>query len=79
MHIQLIDTKNIVTKSAIPGVDFVINPYIGCQHGCLYCYAEFMIRFTGHKGERWGTFIDIKRPLFEKIKPEKYKPFKSKN
>ncbi|MHA2245208.1 MAG: radical SAM protein [Candidatus Hodarchaeales archaeon] len=46
-------------KSRIPNTDFVINPYIGCGHGCNYCYARFMKRFTGHK-EPWGTFVDVK-------------------
>ncbi|MEW6418636.1 MAG: radical SAM protein [Nitrospirota bacterium] len=32
---------------------------MGCQHGCNYCYARFMKRFTGHK-EDWGEFIDVK-------------------
>jgi DNA repair photolyase len=53
-------------------VDYVINPYTGCQHGCIYCYAEFMIRFTNHKGDKWGDFLDIKRYDFDKIKPQKY-------
>ena len=64
--------KSIITKSNIPGVDFVINPYIGCQHACIYCYAEFMKRFTGHGGEKWGEFLDVKNYDFVKIKPEKY-------
>lgn len=31
-----------------------------------------MIRFTGHKGDKWGNFLDIKTFDFNKIKPEKY-------
>ena len=72
MEINLREAKNIITKSNIPDIDFVINPYVGCQHGCVYCYAEFMIRFTGHKGDKWGNFLDIKTYDFNKIKPEKY-------
>ncbi|MBY9020387.1 MAG: radical SAM protein [Candidatus Lokiarchaeota archaeon] len=72
MDINLREAKSIITKSNIPEIDFVINPYIGCQHGCIYCYAEFMIRFTGHKGDKWGEFIDVKTYDFDKIKPEKY-------
>ncbi|MFX0032051.1 MAG: radical SAM protein [Promethearchaeota archaeon] len=72
MKINYREAKSIITKSNIPGVDFVINPYIGCQHGCIYCYAEFMIRFTDHKGDKWGQFLDIKTYDFDKIKPQKY-------
>ncbi len=72
MKIKFREAKNIITKSNIPSIDYVINPYIGCQHGCIYCYAEFMIRFSGHKGDKWGQFIDIKTYDFDKIKPQKY-------
>jgi DNA repair photolyase len=51
--------RNVITKSNLPDADFVINPYIGCAHSCIYCYARFMKRFTGHK-EKWGTFVDVK-------------------
>ena len=72
MKIEFREAKSIITKSNIPSIDFVINPYTGCQHGCIYCYAEFMIRFTGHKGEKWGQFLDIKTFDLDKIKPQKY-------
>jgi DNA repair photolyase len=60
MIIRHVATRSIVTKSKLPDADFVINSYTGCTHGCVYCYAEFMCRFTGHAGEKWGTFMDIK-------------------
>lgn len=60
MVVKEIIVNDYITKSNLPSSDFVINPYIGCPHGCKYCYASFMKRFTGHK-EDWGTFIDIKR------------------
>lgn len=59
MVIKEIFAKTILTKTAIPGFDYCINPYVGCGHGCRYCYASFMKRFTGHK-EAWGEFIDVK-------------------
>ncbi len=51
--------KSIISRSGIGGVDYCINPYVGCFHGCRYCYATFMKRFTGHT-EPWGQFVDIK-------------------
>lgn len=59
MIIKEIDVNDYLTKSNLPASDYVINPYIGCSHGCKYCYASFMKRFTGHK-EDWGSFIDVK-------------------
>lgn len=60
MVIKEVQVNDLVTKSNLPASDYVINPYVGCPHGCKYCYASFMKRFTGHS-EEWGTFIDIKR------------------
>jgi DNA repair photolyase len=51
--------KTILTRTGIPGYDYCINPYVGCAHGCRYCYASFMKRFTGHP-EPWGGFVDVK-------------------
>lgn len=59
MIIKEIKTNDYLTKSNLPASDYVINPYVGCTHGCKYCYASFMKRFTGHD-EKWGEFIDIK-------------------
>lgn len=55
-----IKAKTILTKSKLPEVDYCVNPYVGCTHGCLYCYAQFMKRFTGHAGDKWGKFVDVK-------------------
>lgn len=57
--VKEIRCKSILTKSGIEGVDYALNPYVGCEHGCVYCYATFMKRFTGHP-EAWGTFVDVK-------------------
>jgi DNA repair photolyase len=59
MKVKEIFAKTILTKTAISGFDYCINPYVGCGHGCRYCYASFMKRFTGHL-EPWGKFIDVK-------------------
>jgi DNA repair photolyase len=57
MIIREIRSRTILTHSKI--YPYAINPYVGCQHACSYCYARFMRRFTGHK-EPWGTFVDVK-------------------
>ena len=57
MIVKEIRARAILSNSKV--YDYVINPYAGCQHGCTYCYARFMKRFTGHK-EPWGEFVDVK-------------------
>ena len=57
--IRDVETKNIMTKSTLPVGGYSVNPYVGCTHGCKYCYASFMKRFTGHT-EPWGMFLDVK-------------------
>ena len=57
MIVDEVYAKTILSKSKV--FDYTINPYIGCEHGCTYCYARFMKRFTDHK-EEWGKFVDVK-------------------
>lgn len=51
--------KSILSRSQLPGSDWAANPYLGCSHACLYCYARFMQRFSEHSGP-WGSFIEVK-------------------
>ena len=58
MKIREIFCKSLLNKSAI--CDYCINPYVGCQHGCLYCYAEYYTKkYTNHE-EPWGSFVDVR-------------------
>lgn len=57
--INEIDVRSVMTKSSLPVGGYSVNPYVGCPHGCKYCYASFMKRFTGH-AEPWGSFLDVK-------------------
>ncbi len=61
IKITTIPVKSWLSKSKIPGADYAINPYVGCPHKCLYCYAEYMRKFSGHT-ENWGDFLDVKIP-----------------
>jgi len=54
-----VECKSILSRSRIPPVDYSVNPYLGCGHGCLYCYAVFMRRFAGEDGP-WGSFVRAK-------------------
>ena len=61
--------KTIMGRSGISSVDYAINPYLGCGHGCVYCYARFMRRM-GHVGEEWGSFVDVKVNALARLQRE---------
>ncbi len=66
LKITEVTCKNALVKSGIEGVDYALNPYTGCQHACVYCYAEFMKKYTNHK-EDWGDFVDVKVNVAERL------------
>jgi DNA repair photolyase len=56
--VREIEAKSILNLSKIH--DYCVNPYTGCEVGCIYCYAAlFMRRYSGHS-EPWGEFVDVK-------------------
>lgn len=61
------NSKSILSKSKVR--DYTVNPYTGCEHGCTYCYARFMKKYTGHK-EEWGEFVDVKINAVELLQKE---------
>jgi len=72
--IKELHCKSAIGKCGFPGGGYAINPYIGCEHDCKYCYARFMRRFTNHK-EEWGAFVDAKINIDEVLEKQilKYK------
>lgn len=72
--------KTIVNKVNSPdvGMQYSMNPYQGCEHGCVYCYARNTHEFWGYSaGLDFERNILIKKAapelLEEKIKRKKWK------
>ena len=42
--------RSIITTNDSPDISFdqSINPYRGCEHGCIYCYARPTHCYLGH-------------------------------
>lgn len=55
VEIREIESKSLLSRSRIHGVDYSVNPYLGCEHGCVYCYARFMLN-CARSGADWGEF-----------------------
>lgn len=72
--------KTIVNKVTSPdiGMGFSMNPYQGCEHGCIYCYARNTHEFWGYSaGLDFERRILIKKDapklLEERIKSKRWK------
>ena len=72
--------KSIVNKVNSPdvGMEYSLNPYQGCEHGCIYCYARNSHEFWGYNaGLDFEKKILIKKNapilLERKIKHPKWK------
>lgn len=63
------DVKTGISKSNLPELDYAVNPYTGCQHRCIYCFA---IDFTNIEDARdhWGEVVYVKRNLIEVLKKQ---------
>lgn len=63
-QIFLEPAKSIITKNDSPDISFQysLNPYRGCFHGCVYCYAR-----RTHQYLDFGAGSDFERKLVVKI------------
>lgn len=55
--------KSIITRNDSPDISFdrSINPYRGCEHGCIYCYARPSHCYLGH-----SAGLDFETKLYAK-------------
>ncbi|MCS7104325.1 MAG: radical SAM protein [Thermofilaceae archaeon] len=64
-----IKAVSILAKSNLYDLDYAYNPYAGCSHGCLYCYARCYTRFRDAV-ERWGSIVYVKENALELLARE---------
>lgn len=73
--------KTVITRNESPDISFdrSINPYRGCEHGCVYCFARPSHAFMGlSPGLDFETRLFVKQGAAEKLERElaasSYKP-----
>lgn len=66
MIIREIESAGSITRSGMKELDYCLNPYLGCSHRCLYCYA---IDMTHEKeaAENWGDVIFVRKNIDRRL------------
>src|SRR5262245_42858712 len=61
--VSLDSTRKIITRNESPDISFdrSINPYRGCEHGCIYCFARPTHAYLG-----LSPGLDFESKLFAK-------------
>src|SRR2546425_2711400 len=56
--------RSIISRNDSPDIGFEqsINPYRGCEHGCIYCYARPTHCYLGH-----SAGLDFETKLYAKV------------
>ncbi len=71
------DTKSIISRNNSPDVGFEtsLNPYRGCEHGCIYCYARPTHEYLGFSaGLDFESKIMVKMNASELLRAELESP-----
>jgi len=70
-------SRTIITRNQSPDIHFdrSINPYRGCEHGCIYCFARPSHTWLGHSaGLDFETRLYAKRRAPQLLTEELAKP-----
>lgn len=72
-----IECKSIINKTVAPGMMFsyTINPYRGCQHACVYCFARGTHEYLGYdSGRDFESRIVVKMNAADVLRQELRRP-----
>src|SRR5688500_12585429 len=66
-------TRGIIARNDSPDIPFTasVNPYRGCEHGCIYCFARPTHEYLGYSaGLDFETRILVKHDAPELLRRE---------
>lgn len=63
---RLVSCSRALNPSGLYGMDYSLNPYGGCEHGCIYCYA---VGHTHSDPASWRV-VRVKRNIADRLSRE---------
>jgi len=67
--VKAIPCKSALSRSTLPGLTYTFNPYVGCQHGCLYCYVPDVLKGRVSSSE-WGREVLVKEGVLDRLRAD---------
>ncbi len=68
MKILEVKAKTALNRSGMVELDYAFNAYLGCMHGCRYCYAADMT--PGESAATWGDAVRIRTNIIDVLREE---------
>jgi len=59
VHVSEAPRNKIISTSKFTQYDHCLNPYVGCAHGCTYCYVQFFMKGP----TTWGHWVRVRRHM----------------
>ena len=60
--------KTALSASRLPGLTYSLNPYKGCSHDCVYCYAPPLLQISPEKWHNVEARVNIPQVLRQEVK-----------
>jgi DNA repair photolyase len=57
-RIREVTVNHALRRDPLPDVDYSFNPYVGCYHGCTFCYVPRLLQL---ERSAWGASVTVKR------------------
>ncbi|MBM4054562.1 MAG: radical SAM protein [Planctomycetes bacterium] len=68
-EINEVAIDRILNPTSIDLGEYVINPYMGCEYSCMYCYVKSN-KAVYKKKKPWGTYVNVRMNAPDLLKKE---------
>lgn len=65
--VSIAGRSQLISETGFKNYDVCMNPYVGCEFGCTYCYVRFFIK---DDEKDWGEFVRVRAHMASKLPKE---------